>query len=81
MLSPLWDSKGTSDTYGKEAFKWIISSDLLPVNDSYTPTFLHPLLVTFPFLPPLLLLGSASGLKLSSPINSTNCPSFSALLL
>ena len=38
---PLWDSRGTSDFRGEEVFDWVISSDLLPVNDPDTPTLLH----------------------------------------
>ena len=38
---PLWDSKGTSDPRGEEVFDWVISSDLLPLNDPDTPTLLH----------------------------------------
>ena len=38
---PLWDSRGTSDPRGEEVFDWVISSDLLPLNDPDTPTFLH----------------------------------------
>ena len=38
---PLWDSRGTSNTCGEEVFDWIISSDLLPINDPDTPTLLH----------------------------------------
>ena len=38
---PLWDSKGTSDPCGEEVFYWVISSDLLPLNDPDTPTLLH----------------------------------------
>ena len=38
---PLWDSRGTSDPCGEEVFDWIISSDLLPLNDPATPTLLH----------------------------------------
>ena len=38
---PLWDSRGTSDPRGEEVFDWIISSDLLPLNDPDTPTLLH----------------------------------------
>ena len=37
----LWDSKDTSDTPGEEVFDWIISSDLLPLNDPDTSTLLH----------------------------------------
>ena len=38
---PLWDSKGTSDPRGEEVFDWVISYDLLPLNDPDTPTLLH----------------------------------------
>ena len=38
---PLWDSRGTSDPRGEEVFDWVISSDLLPLNDPDTPTLLH----------------------------------------
>ena len=38
---PLWNSRGTSDPRGKEVFDWVISSDLLPLNDLDTPTLLH----------------------------------------
>ena len=38
---PLWDSKGTSDPRVEEVFDWVISSDLLPINDPDTPTLLH----------------------------------------
>ena len=38
---PLWDSRDTSDPRGEEVFDWVISSDLLPLNDSNTPTLLH----------------------------------------
>ena len=37
----LWDSRGTSDLGGQEVFHWVISSDLLPLNDPETPTLLH----------------------------------------
>ena len=37
----LWDSRGTPDPYGEEVFDWVISSDLLPLNDPDTPTLLH----------------------------------------
>ena len=39
---PLWDSRVTSDPRGEEVFDWVISSDLLPLNDPDTPTLLHP---------------------------------------
>ena len=38
---PLWGSRGTSDPRGEEVFDWVISSDLLPLNDPDTPTLLH----------------------------------------
>ena len=38
---PLWDSRGTSDPRGEEVFDWIISSDLLPLNDHDTLILLH----------------------------------------
>ena len=38
---PLWDSRITSDPRGEEVFDWVISSDLLPLNDPDTLTLLH----------------------------------------
>ena len=38
---PLWDSRCTSDTRGEEVFDWVISSDLLPLNDPDISTLLH----------------------------------------
>ena len=38
---PLWDSRVTSDPRGEEVFDWVISSDLLHLNDPDTPTLLH----------------------------------------
>ena len=54
-----WDSKGTSDSSGEEVFNWVISSDLLLLDDPDTSTLLHPysrvdLLLTSPLLLPLL---------------------------
>ena len=37
----LWDSKGTFDPCGEEVFGWVISSDLLPLNNPDIPTLLH----------------------------------------
>ena len=37
----LWDSRRASDPRGEEVFDWVISSDLLPLNDPNTPTLLH----------------------------------------
>ena len=36
----LWGSKSIPDSRREELFDWVISSDLLPVNDSNTPTLL-----------------------------------------
>ena len=41
LPSPLWDSRGTSDSRGEEVFDEVISSDLLPLNDSHITTLLH----------------------------------------
>ena len=38
---PLWDSRVTSDPRREEVFDWVISSDLLPLNDPDTPTLFH----------------------------------------
>ena len=38
---PLWDSSGTSNPHGEEVFDWVISSNLLPLNDPDTLTLLH----------------------------------------
>ena len=38
---PLWDARCTFDPRGKEVFDWVISSDLLPLNDPDIPTLLH----------------------------------------
>ena len=38
---PLWDSRGISDPRGMKVLDWVISSDLLPLNDPDTPTLLH----------------------------------------
>ena len=57
---PLCDSRVTSDPRGEEVFNWVISSDLLPLNDpdTHPPFSIAPLavapLLTSPFL--LLLL-------------------------
>ena len=37
----LWDSRVTSNLRGEEVFDWVISFDLLPLNDPGTPTLLH----------------------------------------
>ena len=38
---PLWDSRATSDPRGEEVFDWVISSGLLSLDESDTPTLLH----------------------------------------
>ena len=38
---PLWNSRGNCDPCGDEVFDWVISSDLLPLNDPGTPTLFH----------------------------------------
>ena len=67
---PLWDSRGTSDPCGEEVFDWVISFDLLPLNDPDKPTFLHrssgsrssPDISFAIFISrPILVLGGASG--------------------
>ena len=40
-ITPFWESRDTSDPRGEEVFDWVISSDLLPLNDPDTPTLLH----------------------------------------
>ena len=37
----LWDPKGTSDHRREEVFDWVISSDLLPLNNTEISTLLH----------------------------------------
>ena len=37
----VWESRGTSNPSREEVFDWVISSDLLPLNDPDTPTLLH----------------------------------------
>ena len=41
LPSPLWHSRGTFNLCREKVFNWVISSDLLPLNDSDTPTLLH----------------------------------------
>ena len=53
---PLWDSRGTSDTRGEEVFDWVISSDLLSLNDPDTPTLLHRSSPDISFAPSSLAL-------------------------
>ena len=37
----LWNLRDTCDCRREEVFDWVISSDLLPLNDPDTPTLLH----------------------------------------
>ena len=53
---PLWDSRGTSDPNGEEVFDWVISSDLLPLNDPDTPTLLYRSSPDISFAPSSLVL-------------------------
>ena len=41
IANPPLDSRGTSDPCGEEVFDWVISFDLLPLNDPDIPTLLH----------------------------------------
>ena len=41
VINFLWDSRGTSDRCGEKLFDWVISSDLLSLNDPDIPTLLH----------------------------------------
>ena len=52
---PLWDSRGTSDSR-KEVFDWVISSNLLPLNDPDTPALLHRSSPDISFAPSSLAL-------------------------
>ena len=57
---PLWDSRGTSDPRREEVFDWVISADLLLLNDPDTPTLLHrcsPDISLLPLLWPFLAPG------------------------
>ena len=38
---PLWESRVTTDPRGEEVFDWVISCDLLPLNDPDTAALLH----------------------------------------
>ena len=53
---PLWDSRGTYDPHEEEVFDWVISSDLLPLNDPDTPTLLHRSSPDISFAPSFLAL-------------------------
>ena len=49
-----WDSRGTSDPRGEEVFNWVISSDLLSLNDPDTPSLLHRFSPDISFVPSTL---------------------------
>ena len=53
---PLLDSRVPSDPRGEEVFDWVISSDLLPLNDPDTPTLLHRSSPDISFSPSTLAL-------------------------
>ena len=53
---PLWDLKGTSDPCGEEIFNWVISFDLLPLNDLDIPILLHCCSPDISFAPSFLSL-------------------------
>ena len=82
---PLWDSRDTSDPHREEVFNWVISSDLLPLNDSDTHTHPSPSLLWQSLLSwyllcslfscPFLLLGGATGPGFWPPTYSSICPS------
>ena len=65
----LWDSRGTFDPREEKVFDWVISSDLLLLNDLDTPTLLHrssgiaPLLTSPLLLPLLPFLAPGRGLR------------------
>ena len=40
-ITPSGTQRGTSNPCREEVFDWVISSDLLPLNDPDTPTLLH----------------------------------------
>ena len=52
----LSDSKGTSDRCVEEVFNWVVSSDLLPLNDLDIPTPLHRSSPDISFAPSSLAL-------------------------
>ena len=82
---PLSDSRGTSDLRREEVLDWVISFDLLPLNDPDTPTLLHRSFPDISFAPSALAfscswevlqdLGSDHlPILLSIPLSSANCP-------
>ena len=78
---PLWDSRGTSDPCGEEVFDWVISSDLLPLNDPDIPTLLDRSSPDISFAPTLAFSCSWEVLQDlgSDPTNSSIYPSLSGL--
>ena len=82
LPSPLWDSRGTSDPRGEEVFDWVISSDLLPLNDPDTPTLLHRSSPDISFAPSYLAFLAhwrCFRTWVLTPINSSIYPSLSGL--
>ena len=81
---PLWDSRVTSDLHWEEVFDWVISSDLLPLNDPDTSTLLHRSSPDISFAPSNLAfscswevlqdLGSDHLPILSIPLSPVFCP-------
>ena len=51
-----WNSKGTPDPRGEKIFNWVISSDLLPLNDPDIPTLIHRSSPDISFAPSSLAL-------------------------
>ena len=79
---PLWDSRGTSDPRGEEVFDWVISSDLLPLNDLDTLTLLHRSSPDIFFAPSSLAFIAhwrCFRTWVLTPINSSIYPSLSGL--
>ena len=85
LSSPLRESIGSSNPRGEEVFNWVISSNLLHLNDlTYLPLFIAPLEVapplTFSLLSPLLPFpapGRWFRTWVLTPTNSFTCPSLS----
>ena len=59
---PFLDSKGTSDPHRQEIFNWVISSDLLLLNDPDIPTLLHRSFSDISFSPSSLALSCSWGM-------------------
>ena len=57
---PLWNSKGTPYPHGEKVLDWVISFDLLSLNDFDIPTLLRYLICSL-FSRPILVLRGTSG--------------------